>query len=140
MQAVLISIATLAVVFVMMAYGAYTEYYSFKRTEYVTVVGDAVERQTIEVLNIRDDLEHHPATGDVPVWIFAKDNSSRVTYSYVGKPSYGVLCAQMANSDVALDALSIVQGRIAGSTLGAGCDDPSTPASNVALSVRITDN
>src|SRR3546814_10023067 len=89
MANILIAIVTLAIGFLLVSYGAYSNYYSTQRTFVASVVGRALERQMIYIDMSKSDLGRFPSVSDLDSNRFTKENRDGIVFTYGTTGSYG---------------------------------------------------
>src|SRR3546814_4229875 len=107
MANILIAIVTLAIGFLLVSYGAYSNYYSTQRTFVASVVGRALERQMIYIDMSKSDLGRFPSVSDLDSNRFTKENRDGIVFTYgtrseehtselqsLMRISYAVFCLQ----------------------------------------------
>src|SRR3546814_4693373 len=93
MANILIAIVTLAIGFLLVSYGAYSNYYSTQRTFVASVVGRALERQMIYIDMSKSGLCRFPSVSDLDSNRFTKANRAGIVFTSGTPGSYGLLCA-----------------------------------------------
>lgn len=139
MANVLIAIVTLAIGFLLVSYGAYTNYHSTKRTFVSTVVSRALERQMIYIDMSKDDLGRYPSVSDLDPSRFVNENRDGVVFSYGTTGSYGFLCARAPRTkDWVDEGFERAREQWPNALLGGDCDTNTGPNStHVSITIRI---
>lgn len=140
MAQVLIAVATLMMTFVLATIGAYTGYYSVKRTEYVTKVNGSMSRLLSYTAMTAEDLQRLPKASDMAVSRFSRESGDNLTYSYGDGVGYFWICASSPYVDYRKEAFERVQAlRPADTVIGdATCDSAGGPsATNMTLTMRV---
>jgi hypothetical protein len=140
MANILIAMITLIIGFILVSYGAYSNYYAAKRTFVSTAVSNALERQLIYVDMSKSDLGRFPSVSDMDSNRFSKENRDGVVYSYGTTGSYGYICARAPRTQSWVDeGFERARGQWPNALYGGDCDTNTGPSStHVSVTIRIS--
>lgn len=140
MANILIAIVTLAIGFLLVSYGAYSNYYSTQRTFVASVVGRALERQMIYIDMSKSDLGRFPSVSDLDSNRFTKENRDGIVFTYGTTGSYGFLCARAELRRGWIDeGFQRARDQWPNALYGDDCNTNSGPgATHVSVTIRIS--
>lgn len=142
MANLLMALATLAIMGVLITFGAYQGYYTVKRSEYSDRINGSVSRLNVYVRQLNDDLGRYAGAADVPVEktaMEALNGPTPVAYTVGNTGTYSWVCARASSAQGwMVEAMQRVKDNYSSAVMGDACDTSTgAGAANVSVTLRI---